>query len=186
MRMQHKREWYIPEGASPIETHGTDAAIYIKALDGGKVEGIAFHGRAQKPDWHYSFRNQKECAARVHSFIRSRRLHAEAKAKYAAHRNGKHSLKIGQVLYTSWGYEQTNVEWFQVTRLIGKTMVEVRQIGGLSEETGYMQGRTMPDIGNYTGEPLRRRARPSGSVRIDDVRDAWLWDGKPRSWSSYH
>ena len=40
----------------------------------------------------------------------------------------KHPLQIGSILYTSWGYEQTNIDFYQVIELIGTSTVVLREI----------------------------------------------------------
>ncbi len=40
----------------------------------------------------------------------------------------ENGVKIGDLFYTSWGYEQTNVDFFQVVAVKGKTSVLVRQV----------------------------------------------------------
>lgn len=39
-----------------------------------------------------------------------------------------HSVKVGDLFYTSWGYEQTNVNFFQVVELVGASSVRVREV----------------------------------------------------------
>lgn len=45
-----------------------------------------------------------------------------------------HSLKVGDLLYGSWGYEQTNVTFVQVVALVGKMFVKVREVSPAIEE----------------------------------------------------
>lgn len=117
------------------------------------------------------------------------------RARRAERAEQPHELAVGDVLRAMWGYDQTNVDYYEVTRLIGKSMVEVREIGALSENTGDMQGDCAPSPGHYIGEP--QRCRPSGrSVRIDSVRTASKIEpkaviaGKPiygaSHWTAYH
>ena len=48
-----------------------------------------------------------------------------------------HSVKVGDLFYTSWGYEQTNVDFFQVIELRGASSALVRQVcPELEEEAG--------------------------------------------------
>ena len=42
--------------------------------------------------------------------------------------NVDHSLRVGDILYSSWGYEQTNNTFFRVEKLVGKTMVALREV----------------------------------------------------------
>ena len=39
------------------------------------------------------------------------------------------SLQIGSILYASWGYDQTNIDFYEVTKLIGRTTLELRELG---------------------------------------------------------
>ena len=49
----------------------------------------------------------------------------------------KHSVKIGDIFYASWGYEQTNVNFFQVVELRGASSAIVREVHPpIVEETG--------------------------------------------------
>jgi len=74
-----------------------------------------------------------------------------------------HSLNVGDILRASWGYDQTNIDYFQVTALVGKSMVEVREIGyATRNEDAYMQGTCTPAPGNFleNAKPLRRKVLP--------------------------
>lgn len=57
-------------------------------------------------------------------------------------------VKVGDLFYSSWGYEQTNVEFFKVVGLTksGKS-AKVRQIGSKTKEgsEGYMSDSAYPD-----------------------------------------
>lgn len=37
-------------------------------------------------------------------------------------------VKVGDLFYSSWGYEQTNVDFFQVVALVGKKSVRVKEV----------------------------------------------------------
>ena len=68
----------------------------------------------------------------------------------------KAGLKVGDVLSGSWGYDQTNVEFWEVTKLVGKRMVEIRELCCESIETGFMSGNAVPLPGQYTKKEARR------------------------------
>ena len=38
------------------------------------------------------------------------------------------NVKIGDIFYSSWGYDQTNIDYYMVTKIIGKTFVEIQKI----------------------------------------------------------
>lgn len=51
----------------------------------------------------------------------------EKKAAPKAKAN-KYGVKVGDLFYASWGYEQTNVDFFQVVALVGESSVRVREV----------------------------------------------------------
>lgn len=52
-----------------------------------------------------------------------------AELKEATRQQGnKWGVKVGDIFEASWGYEQTNVDFFQVVALAGKTSVRVRAV----------------------------------------------------------
>ena len=105
-------------------------------------------------------------------------------------------LKIGDVLKSSWGYEQTNIDYYQVTRLIGKTMVEIRELKQDRIYDDIDQGRCIPLVDEFDGEPMRKKVSSGGdSVKIASY--AWAHLVEPQivagarvykgdRWSAYH
>lgn len=60
-------------------------------------------------------------------------------------------IKLGSVLHTSWGYDQTNVEFFRIVKILGKSYFIVEEVCGDYIESGFMCGRT-----KATKEPLKK------------------------------
>ena len=52
---------------------------------------------------------------------------------------------VGQVCSYSWGYGQTNIEWFVVTEVLPKS-IRIVAIEGIIDETGFMCGNTVPRL----------------------------------------
>ena len=172
-RYRLPREFFIPKGARKVAHNHSSAVVYVYANSKGEPCAVAFHGKADKPDWRFRFPNQAAREKRVTSHFASIQAWEEARVQRRADRKAQdRGLAVGDVLKTCWGYEQTNVEWFEITALIGKAMVEIREIACDAEETQWLQGKTVPIVGRYIGEPLRRMAR-KGAVKIDQVRTAW-------------
>lgn len=70
-----------------------------------------------------------------------------------------HGVKVGDLFYSSWGYEQTNVDFFQVVSLVGARSVRVREvhpqmvseagISGMSADRAYKlpeAGEMLPPV----------------------------------------
>lgn len=104
-------------------------------------------------------------------------------------------VQVGDFFVESWGYDQTNVDYYQVTRIStsGKTLwMRHVQSGIVKGGDGGPQDYVAPipdafggGYGNRDGE-LKKRIRyyngcngPAVSVHMTSYSDAYLWDCKP-------
>lgn len=83
-------------------------------------------------------------------------------------------LVPGDVLVSSWGYDQTNVDFFEVLCVNSARTVTVCQIK--SRIIGDRQ--CVPCVGQYIGEPMRKRLTRRNSIKIQHLY-AHQWDGMP-------
>ena len=113
---------------------------------------------------------------------------ANAKAKIA---KGE-LVKVGDIFSSSWGYDQTNVDFFKVLEVKGIT-IKVQQIqSSRIEEIAWEQYMTMPNSEPhpYYPEILTKRLSFWGgelqpSFSINSYSSAQLWNGKPQRISCY-
>jgi len=178
------RDSYVPKhirGDKPHVPEGTDLAVWSWE-ENGKYYGIAFQGKSNKPLWHYAFRSKSERQRQIDESTDSRRATLKRKEdRRKERREFQHGLEVGQVLYASWGYDQTNVDFYEVTAVKGK-MVVVREIAAKTVRSDQTSDYVAPSEGRYIGKPLRRRPGGSGNnvyVKIDSVRSATPYKGKP-------
>jgi hypothetical protein len=91
-----------------------------------------------------------------------------------------HEWVIGDIVDCNWGYDQTNVDFYQVVELNGKTMVTLRPIEKRTNENQ----RVVPIADKFCGEPFRRKVTPGwqgdGWISINTFSGASRWDGKER------
>lgn len=183
------REVFIPSGATMVADKTSDAVAFLYAAKGGRPAAVAFHGRAAKPDWHHVFPDDAARERAIRAHFEARRKMAVRRAERRDQASKPHGLEVGHVLVASWGYEQTNIDFYQVTALVGRSMIEVRAIAKADAGNGrepWATGKAVPALDAFTGAPLRRRVHGQWrSVRIDDVRTARVWDGRPQSWTAY-
>jgi hypothetical protein len=171
------RPSYLPPGVrdTPPETpSGTDLAIW-KWEEHGRLFAIAFAGRANKPLWHYSFRSDAHRQKRIDETIVQRKAHLKAKAeRQRERRDYRHDYVVGDILNSSWGYDQTNVNFYEVTDVRGK-MVVIREIS----QRRVSDDRVTAAPGRFIGPPVRRKVSQGGSVKVTQSQHASKWDGKP-------
>lgn len=188
MRMNLTRDFYLPTEASGRtniqSTSEGDAIVYTYSTARGQLGAMAFHGKAAKPDWHYSFRTEEQRTKKIAEYYASRKEYAERKVRDRAERNKPHTLKVGQILVCSWGYDQTNIDYYQVTRVVGPHTVEIREIAAHSGgEDGYMTAHCTAAKDAFKGEPMLKKANSTNCVRIASYASASPWDGKADRYS---
>lgn len=167
-----QRSHYIPAGAVKVQHKGSSAVAYLYQAKSGQAAAVVFAGRRQKPDWKYRFGSPEGRAKRIGEYFAAVEAQEAARAKRKAEQAARgRGVAVGDILSAVWGYDQTNIDYFEIVGLIGKSMVEIRAIGAESEETDWMQGKSVPVPGKYIGEVMRKVAK-NGSVKIDDVRSA--------------
>jgi hypothetical protein len=105
------------------------------------------------------------------------------------------NVKVGDILYSSWGYDQTNIDFYEVLK-VTKSFVTVIQIKNkvVGSDDGFIT-KVVPDKGNhYTcrGENniYRRKIGKAAigdkvCVRIRSYSYAFPWDGEPKTQTSY-
>ena len=162
----------------------------------GKFYAIGFAGSAFRASFYYSYRNAEGAALKISQFFDGleswAKMKDERKAKRAAAPRG---LEVGDVLRSSWGYDQTNIDYYEVTRLVGTKQVEIRAIcADSAEDQGWMRGTSVPMPGRFCGEPMIKNA-VNGAVKIASYASAFKMEptaevaGKkmysPSSWTAY-
>lgn len=95
------------------------------------------------------------------------------------------TIKEGTVLYSSWGYEQTNINFYLVISRKNST-VTLQEIGQDREYEGQDHGTCTPNKEILKGEPFQKRITKYASVKINEVQDASKYDGSKLSWSSWY
>jgi hypothetical protein len=169
--------------APSIESCGK-AAIATYDLAGGSYVAL-FRGTALKPQSHFKCKSAESRAALIEKWKADEAAADAAKAqraadKKAARANFVNPLKAGDVLVSSWGYDQTNIDFYEVVSVKAKS-VKIMKIGSKCVEMNGPGGnRVIPDKGNYYGEAMTKVVGAGGSVRIASYASAYPWDGNAR------
>jgi hypothetical protein len=100
-------------------------------------------------------------------------------------------FKVGDILSSSWGYDQTNITFYQVLKVTPKT-VTVREIRKEYQHGADMVGTVLPirDSFPLRSEEKRRTVIRSfdGSqpcLKMESYEFAYLWKGNPEEFTSY-
>lgn len=160
---------YIPKNATTVRAKNSSAIAYLSTF-GARPIAVCYYGKQMKPDAQYSFKSDEARAAWLTKWFSDvARIEAsrnERKAQRAADLRKPCELSVGDVLSGSWGYDQTNIEWFEVVAVRGRN-VSIRELCVESVETGFMQGKSIPLPGQYRSDKIEsRRCMPGGYVRL--------------------
>jgi len=113
-------------------------------------------------------------------------------------------INIGDIFVHSWGYDQTNIDFYQVVRkTLNSVIVSPIASNPVSNSEGVMSNRVMPikdefvikhtalndkQINTDGIKQIRKVVKEQGSTYYLPTRFGWcsLWDGKPQYQSWYH
>lgn len=184
-----KRERFIPENSTKYEVGQYTIYTYEK---NGTALAVYYRGnKMTKNIGHYRYANVEQRAKKVEEdmnrYKEQEKRNAESKLAgmmraqiFAA------TLQEGVILYYSWGYDQTNVDFFEVVGRKGKSTVLLRKIEtDRGPEDGFMTANVMPKKGVYTGPAFEKRLKTDWDALRMDFGVAKLWDGTPMRISWY-
>jgi hypothetical protein len=177
--MVAKKERYIPTGYVPLVIENPADVVVYTNNDNGKFSAICFAGKAVNPTWYYLFRSEEAMLAQVAKTVNNRIARAAEVAKYKAERLAPTNLKEGDILYCSWGYDQTQVDFYKVKEVVGNNRIKIVPMTAIvaKQSTGadYMVA------GEEKGTPMLKVANGrQNSVKITSYSNAYLWDGQPK------
>ncbi len=93
----------------------------------------------------------------------------------------KHDLKVGDILYSSWGYDQTNIDFYQVIKTTGKSVLIQEIKSDMIDTTGYDSGKVVPVKDSFVEKEkaMMKRVQKGNYIRIASFALASPWDGQP-------
>lgn len=166
-----------------VDSQGTDVAVWTwedeSPRDGRtRYVSVAFTGKSNKPVWYESYRSDAERQKRIDGLIAwTKKRDADKVERLQQRRDFRHDIKVGDIYSTSWGYDQTNVDWYEVTDASEKSIV-VREIGSEVDHSERGADYVVPVPGKFVGKPMRVIPGPGG-LSIEG-HGASKWSGKPQ------
>jgi len=152
----------------------------------------AWYGRSLKTTHNYVYKLQENRDQGVAEIVRQAREDATRRqAKQAALESARASFvnpyNVGHVFSNSWGYDQTNIDYYEVVATTDWT-VTLRAIAQNAREDGFMRGTCQPVRGKYVGKEITKRIQlmDDGKPYVP-CKHGWMsdWDGKADHWTAY-
>lgn len=150
---------------------------------GEKYHVKAWKGAADKAAFYYCFRSEDRARAYVDEYtasvargVTSRAERTKATADKRASLKASDHFTVGDVVYNSWGYDQTNIDWYQVVEVKAKSVV-IRPVARNYAETQFMAGRCQPRRNEFTGEAQLKPLDETGNISAKHGGFS-KWDGR--------
>ena len=185
--MTLSREFYIPKNAKEIKDVNTDAVAYVEDRENGtKYTAMVFAGKRSKYDKYYGFKTAERRDAYVKEYFEDIAASYESKKKYANKKKemaaeNQDKYKVGDILCSSWGYDQTNIDFYQIVKKT-KSMITIHQIGKEYDANGTPEGyddKVIPAKDYFIGKEMKKKIGAYG-ISINTYQSASLWDGQPK------
>lgn len=128
----------------------------------------------EKIEFAYRFKTEASREEYIAKFLESQEKYetereAIKQAKKDAKKNMVNPFKVGDIVYDSWGYDQTNIDFYQVVE-VGAKSVKIREIAAkYLESAGFMCEYVAPDKDNFTGEAETKILQISGNKPLHNL-----------------
>lgn len=151
---------------------------------GGYYRVKAYRGRATKPLAFYRY----STVAQRDNFIERLKADEDRREEIRqARKSVPNSFQLGDILHYSWGYDQTQCEFYQVVGLTPRG-IKIRRVEAMimtgSGSSNGMSDRRMPVKDNFIGEVLSKVVKSDDAVKMD-CGYARKWDGQAKYCSWY-
>jgi hypothetical protein len=177
---------YVPDGYRLAQGITYTTQVFFKDVSVGTWIALIFLGKAVRPTKHVRFSTKEGRQAYVDNVLKNYQVRQENTENRKKQQEQPSNLKVGDILYTSWGYDQTNVEFFQVVKTIGKRTVELVRVACTSSSRSDYTDDLMPIKDSFITEGYRSeengtyRVKNGNTVSFNSYKNGWLWDGKPK------
>ena len=130
-------------------------------FDGKPSEAVRDALKALRYRWHgvkkvwYGYADEKTVRTAIENATNGIKTAPKTKTATKPEAVNKYGVQVGDVFYLNWGYDQTNVDFFQVVALCGETSVRVKHVCPeiiRTEHEGFM---CADYVYNITKEPMR-------------------------------
>ena len=164
-----------------------EAGITVIRYNGaksGRPAAAVYSGKSDKPLWSYSFGSDSAREQYIADQVEKSKAAMEARQERArAKREFQHGMKDGDILYSSWGYDQTNINFYEVVGVVGKQVL-IREVESKAVRHERGADYVVPVPGRFTGAVMKKIPqkgyRDQPYVKVSNVQTAYPWDGKPK------
>lgn len=176
-----------------VDTDGTDYTVlfYEKLGEAPRPEiwgPVAIGFLHDKIKFHLLYSNESHRDTKIYETLKERAvaLEAKASAKIASKAAPKtpsipttpNGCKVGDIYCCSWGYDQTNVDFYEIVATPTAKTIHLRQLCATSQGADNMK---VAVPGKYRDtQVLVKRVASSDAFSLSKYKWLTLWDGSPQ------
>ncbi len=180
-RLGFGRDFYIPKDITDSNGKKLDVKMipptqeaditfytyeYTSVLGEKRYYLLSFWGRSNKPLINVYYKSDSSRQSKIDELTESARSHKERiQNRREERKQYRHNYKVDDVLVSSWGYEQTNIDFYQVVG-VGEKSIKIRKIGKKQVSSRGQQDGVVPVRNNFIGPVFTSIPNPHGYVKV--------------------
>lgn len=139
--------------------------IFIKV---GTPRIFIFDGRKKKPS-QILCKNNSELILAIENRLKrvfdknAEKMRQKESDRLMAEEN-RAKIQVGDIFSTSWGYDRTITDFFEVVERVSNAYVMVRQISASTVSSGAMSAHVKPNVGEYISEAKKCQINKRGDI----------------------
>ena len=181
-------------GSKSYIKQGVNVECFLYTNDAGQPCAVGYIGKSDKPRFRYRYRSTADAVDAINEFIARVSANQETdRIRKIEDKKFKKELfdtvEIGSIFVCSWGYDQTNVDAYQVIEKKGAATLVLKEISLSTVEDsdhGHMSCNVIPVKDSFleNSKSMEKRINRYG-ISLNSYSSASLWNGKDdyyRSW----
>lgn len=201
-----QNEWinFYTKRLKNVETQIVHNSIIVTGtgVSNNKPAALLWIGKQAKPTYYYTFPDSTFMGlgiTRLHTLVAKWKTQAEErwiretelKVKTQAAKDAPLPFSVGEIFMSTWGYEQTNRDFYEITR-VGEKAVWLRELRQ-ERDGGWEGGNTKPVPGSYCSEEFMKVPQfkewckdNNGFILSFPHGGTSKWNGQAVYYTSYH
>ena len=186
---QNKISYFLMKREAKFEeAENVKIVRYVVEKSGKNYPACAcFIGKSSKPVNNFYFHTYERMEQSIQEIIKRQQVQKERKEQRKKTRMDYiPQSKPGDIFVCSWGYDQTNIDFYLLLEVHGKTGIFI-EIGSKNVEgtSGFDCCNVVADPSRKIGDIFRKQILPGEQINLASYKYCHKWDGREEYCSWY-
>ncbi len=180
---------FVPKDSEELIFDEISSVVYCyQDIERDTPAAIGYIRNRSKPDFHFQFSNDRQRDSYISEWVEN--LSNILKQKIAKREKSnafEHDYEVGDILCDEWGWDQSNVDFYQVVAVKTKKTIMVRKLEKNSKPAREpMCEWATPMLNYFSSDEVAKRVLVGGCIKTSSFSYAFKWNGKPKrsSWDA--